>query len=326
MKDQYGRNIDYLRISLTDRCNLRCKYCMPDGICQKTHSEILTYGEILTICKAAMQLGISHFKVTGGEPFVRKDAISFLRQLKGLNPACTVTLTTNGTLLKPYIKELQDLSIDGINISLDAAQEERFFEITGSHAFSSVLECIRLCADCGIRTKINTVLLPGNEDQILPLARLAETMPVDVRLIELMPIGEGAQLPRLSPKKARDILLREYPDLSPISEKEKRGYGPAHYEQSEKLLGRIGWIDAVSHQFCSSCNRVRLTSTGLLKPCLCYGEGIDLRAILRREYTNSMEEELLSALSAGIFQKPHAHCFQEHTAITEHRNMAEIGG
>lgn len=329
MKDQYGRDIDYLRISLTDRCNLRCKYCMPDGICQTTHSEILTYEEILTVCQAALQLGISHFKVTGGEPFVRKNAISFLRDLKELAPSCTVTLTTNGTLLKPYIKELRELGIDGINISLDAAQEERFFAITGSHAFASVLESIHLCAACGIRTKINALLLPGNEDQLLPLARLAEEMPVDVRLIELMPIGEGAALPVFSPDKAREILLQKYPDLSPVPAEERRGYGPAHYEQSEKLLGRIGWIDAISHQFCASCNRIRLTSTGLLKPCLCYGNGVDLRAILRKKNPgnpNLIWDELLLALSDGIFQKPRAHCFQEHDAITEHRKMAEIGG
>lgn len=329
MKDQYGRNIDYLRISLTDRCNLRCKYCMPDGICQTAHSEILTYEEILTVCQAALQLGISHFKVTGGEPLVRKNAISFLRDLKELAPSCTVTLTTNGTLLKPYIKELRELGIDGINISLDAAQEERFFAITGSYAFASVLESIHLCAACGIRTKINAVLLPGNEDQLLPLARLAEEMPVDVRLIELMPIGEGAVLPAFSPDKARKILLQKYPDLSPVPAEERRGYGPAHYEQSEKLLGRIGWIDAISHQFCDSCNRIRLTSTGLLKPCLCYGNGVDLRAILRKENPgnpNLIWDELLRALSDGIFQKPRAHCFQEHDGITEHRKMAEIGG
>ncbi|MDO4294934.1 MAG: GTP 3',8-cyclase MoaA [bacterium] len=320
MIDQFGRNIDYLRISLTDRCNLRCSYCMPNGVCPVSHAEILSYEEILCICKEAIALGITHFKVTGGEPLVRKGILAFLQQLKSLSGCETVTLTSNGTLLNPFLKELREIGIDGINISLDAANAVVFARITGSSLYEQVFSALCNSVACGIKTKINCVLLAENQDQILPLASFAQQFPVDVRFIELMPIGEGATLSAPSPKSAREQLLSVWPDLHPVDE--RRGFGPARYEQSAALLGRIGWIDALSHSFCASCNRIRLTSTGLLKPCLCYGEGRDLRRLLRSDNQESLRE----AMAEAIFAKPAAHCFQEQNAITEHRKMAEIGG
>lgn len=320
MIDQFGRNIDYLRISLTDRCNLRCSYCMPNGVCPVSHSDILSYEEILCICKEAIALGITHFKVTGGEPLVRKGILSFLRQLKSLSGCEAVTLTSNGTLLSPFLKDLKEIGIDGINISLDAADEAAFARITGSPLYEQVLHALYDSVAYGIKTKINCVLLADNQEQIVPVASFAQRFPVDVRFIELMPIGEGAALSAISPKAAREQLLSLWPDLHPVDE--QRGFGPARYEQSASLLGRIGWIDALSHSFCTSCNRIRLTSTGLLKPCLCYGEGEDLRRLLRTDKKESLRE----AMAAAIFSKPAAHCFQEQSAITEHRKMAEIGG
>ena len=172
----------------------------------------------------------------------------------------------------------------------------------------------------GIRTKLNCVLLPGCEERLPAMAAFAQGQPVDVRFIEVMPIGEGARHPGPTQEQALAILRRRWPDLRPVEE--NRGNGPAHYYASADLVGRIGMIDAVSHKFCAGCNRVRLTSTGVLKPCLCYGEGADLRAVLR----GGVPGELKQVLAAAIWNKPQAHCFDSGARITERKNMSEIGG
>ncbi|OUQ15870.1 GTP 3',8-cyclase MoaA [Lachnoclostridium sp. An14] len=321
MRDQYGRDIHYLRISVTDRCNLRCAYCMPEGIKQLPHGEILRYEEILRICRQAVKLGICHFKVTGGEPLVRRGILDFLRELKAMDGAETVTLTTNGLLLSEAAGELAAMNIDGVNISLDTAGREDYAAITGRDAFETVDRAIREVVRLGIPTKCNCVLLSGGENRILPVVEYARRLPVDVRFIELMPIGAGAGGGGLSAAAAREILGKEYPDLAPAEE--KRGFGPARYEASARLKGRIGWIDAVSHSFCQGCNRVRLTSTGLLKPCLCYGDGTDVKSLLRG---GCGDEELKTALAQAIYGKPRAHCFDGGGPVTESHTMAEIGG
>lgn len=191
MRDQYGRDIHYLRISVTDRCNLRCAYCMPEGIKQLPHGEILRYEEILRICRQAVKLGICHFKVTGGEPLVRRGILDFLRELKAMDGAETVTLTTNGLLLSEAAGELAAMNIDGVNISLDTADREDYAAITGRDAFETVDRAIREVVRLGIPTKCNCVLLSGGENRILPVAEYARRLPVDVRFIELMPIGAG---------------------------------------------------------------------------------------------------------------------------------------
>ena len=172
----------------------------------------------------------------------------------------------------------------------------------------------------GLHTKINFVLLAGCEGRVLPVAKLAQSRPVDVRFIEVMPIGAGAESRGLAPAEARKLLLAQWPDLHPVDE--HRGNGPAHYDASARLLGRIGWIEAVSHAFCASCNRARVTSTGLLKPCLCYGEGTDLRALLRGGAGDAALEQ---AMAATIYEKPRSHCFGT-GQITEQHVMAAIGG
>lgn len=322
MKDRFGRSIDYMRLSITDRCNLRCSYCMPNGIQQELHDDILSYEEILRVAQAAVSLGITRFKVTGGEPLVRRGCVSFLRLLKTMPGVEQVTLTTNGVLLAPIADQLADIKLDAVNISLDAADPTIYTQITGVDALDRVLEGLEASINVGLKTKLNSVLLRGCESRIVPLAQFAEHRPVDVRFIEVMPIGAGAQNPGLSSETALRILRNCWPDLHPIDG--HFGNGPAHYYGSRQLTGRIGIIDAISHKFCNTCNRVRLTSTGLLKPCLCYGEGTDVRAVLRS--SNSDPQMLNDVLYQAIWHKPYAHCFDDKASITEQKTMSEIGG
>lgn len=321
MIDQYGRTIEYLRISVTDRCNLRCKYCMPEQPEWIAHEQILRYEELLFIAKAAIDLGITHFKITGGEPLVRKGVVDFIRQLRALPGCNAVTLTTNGILLKELAQPLKDAGLDAVNISLDTRNPQHYAEITGVDGLQSVLEGVDAALVAGLRTKLNCVLLKSTQDQVVPLAAMAEEKPLDVRFIELMPIGEGMQGGGFSPLEARKCLLERWPDLHPVEE--RRGYGPARYEASAQLKGRIGWINAVSHGFCDQCNRIRLTCTGQLKPCLCYETRTDLRALIRN---GASMEELRQALQQAIYQKPNAHCFKQVEEVTEHHPMAQIGG
>ena len=318
MLDQYGRSIDYLRISVTDRCNLRCRYCMPEPVDAVRHDDILRYEEILRICRAAAELGITKFKVTGGEPLVRGGCTEFIAELKKQPGTQQVTLTTNGLLLEKNLDALTAAGLDGVNISLDTTDNARFQRITGydGDGADTLLRVLKECCAKGLKTKINAVLLQETEADAP-----AETLPVDVRFIELMPIGFGTSMRRVSPENILAALRERWPDLAPTDE--RRGNGPAHYYKSDLLLGRIGFIDAVSHKFCADCNRVRLTSTGQLKPCLCYADSADLRTLIRSGCT---DDELREALKISIYNKPRAHCFDTGAAVTERHAMSQIGG
>ena len=323
MLDQYGRKIDYLRISVTDRCNLRCRYCMPEPVSAVQHADILRYEEILRICRAAVELGITKFKVTGGEPLVRAGCVDFITALKAQPGTEQVTLTTNGLLLEANLDALTEAGLDGVNISFDSPDNARFRRITGytGDGADTLLHVLDACCAKGLKTKINAVLLEETEADAPALAAIAAKLPVDVRFIELMPIGFGTTMKRVSPEDILTALQERWPDLAPTDE--KRGNGPAHYYKSAALLGRIGFIDAVSHKFCAECNRVRLTSTGQLKPCLCYADSADLRALIRGGCTDG---ELRGALKSAIYNKPRAHCFDTNAIITEKHAMSQIGG
>ena len=323
MLDQYGRKIDYLRISVTDRCNLRCRYCMPEPMAAVRHEDILRYEEILRICRAAAKLGITKFKVTGGEPLVRAGCTEFIAELKKQPGTEQVTLTTNGLLLEKNIDALASAGLDGVNISLDTLDNAHFQNITGytGDGADTLLRVLKECCTKGLHTKINAVLLEETEADAPALAAIAAKLPVDVRFIELMPIGFGTAMKRVSPEDILAALKERWPDLTPTDE--KRGNGPAHYYKSAALLGMIGFIDAVSHKFCAGCNRVRLTSTGQLKPCLCYADSADLRELIRGGCT---DEELKEALRAAVYAKPRAHCFGTDAAVTEKHMMSQIGG
>ena len=323
MRDAFGREINYMRLSVTDRCNLRCRYCMPpEGVPPAAHGDILRYEELLRVAQAAVSLGIDRFKVTGGEPLVRRGIADFIRDLRALPGVKQVTLTTNGLLLPPLLDGLLAAGLDAVNISLDTRDNAQYQAVTRSaHTADEVLAAVRLCAG-RLPTKINAVPLPETAAQLVPLARLAQELPVDVRFIERMPLGltdigtaEPAHMEMLA------CLRAAFPGLAPVGE--RRGNGPARYFSAPGLRGCLGLIEAVSHSFCADCNRVRLTSTGRLKPCLCYADGVDLKPLLRGGVDGAA---LRAAIEQTVRLKPAAHCFARRQAVTEHNSMNQIGG
>ncbi len=324
MKDSHNRVIDYIRISITDRCNLRCRYCMPEDIPSISHDEIMRFESILRICRLAGSLGIRKFKVTGGEPLVRKGCLPFLKELKALPDTEQVTLTTNGVLLKDCLPTLKEIGIDGVNVSLDTLNPDTFFRITRRPDFSQVIDSILSCQAAGIRTKVNTVLLQGvNDGEFFDLVHLARDYPLDVRFIEIMPIGCGRQYRGYNKDSLLPLLVSKYPDYEYSNE--TRGNGPAVYITIPGFQGYIGFIDAIHGKFCHQCNRVRLTSDGLLKPCLYYNSGTNLKELIRNQ---ADDEQLLSAIKNAIYHKPTEHQFF-HTALEgpeELRKMSQIGG
>lgn len=320
MTDQYGRPVRYLRISLTDRCNLRCRYCMPEqGVDLCAHADLLRYEEIVAIARAALDCGIDTFKLTGGEPLARRGVPVLVAALKELPGTRQVTLTTNGLLLGDQLDALVAAGLDAVNVSLDTLDETQYHTLTRrAFAPGAVVDTVRAAARV-LPVKVNAVLLPETADQWLPLARLAADPGVDVRFIEQMPIGKGEADPGLAGDKVLAALRQAWPDLAPCNE--PRGNGPAHYYKSAGLTGRIGFIDAVSHRFCASCNRLRLTCTGMLRPCLCYDDGTDLRALLR---SGAGPDKLKNAVEQAIAAKPEGHCFG--SGHGSRQTMNRIGG
>ncbi len=323
MRDGYGRAIDYMRISITDRCNLRCRYCMPEDIPLVPMKDILTYEEIELICRAAAQAGIRKLKVTGGEPLARLGCAELVGRLKRIPGIEQVTLTTNGVLLAENLSKLAESGLDAVNISLDTWKEDVYQAITGRDELGRVLEGIDRALEAGIPVKLNCVPQRGvNDGEWREFAELTRKKPVDVRFIEMMPIGYGKDY---EPVRNEDILnqLKEtYPGLEQDSS--FHGNGPAVYWRLPDGLGSIGFISAMHGKFCESCNRIRLTSQGQLKLCLCYEDGVDLRAILRG--TNSSEERLREAIVQAVGRKPQAHRFEEKNKVTEMKKMVQIGG
>ena len=322
VEDSLGRNINYMRISITDRCNLRCKYCMPDGIKLLSMDEILTFEEIVEIVKASAKLGINKIKITGGEPLVRKGCTELIEMIKNVDGVEEVTLTTNGILLYENLPKLLSAGIDGINISLDSFDENRFIEITGVDGFHKVLDSIYESLRLGIKTKINVLLLKssGNvlTDDFIKIIELSHRNDLDVRFIEVMPIGRGKDYEVVSNAELLDAIKKYYSNIR--MDYESHGNGPAKYIKIDDFKGSIGFIRPINNKFCSECNRIRLTSTGVLKPCLCYGNGIDLKPFLNNK------ESLESAIKKGISIKPDGHCFENKGDVSEKMPMASIGG
>lgn len=327
MIDQYGRNIEYLRVSVTDLCNFRCVYCMPEtGVEQVPHSEILTFEEIVKICSICAKKGISRIKLTGGEPLVRRGISELVREIKQIKGIEQVTLTTNGVLLEQQIVELVQAGIDAINISLDTLDENQYKELTRWGKLEDALRGLHAALKYPeIHIKINCVALPGvNENQWTALAELAKEYPVDVRFIEMMPIGLGKRFPGSNQENVCNILEATFGKPEFLSG--KFGNGPAVYAAFPEFCGKIGFISALSHQFCDTCNRVRLTSEGFLKPCLQYNAGADLKSLLRKVASDS---ELEQAIETVVFGKPCSHQFaskEKDEEQLEERHMSRIGG
>ncbi len=324
MRDQYGRTIDYMRISLTDRCNLRCIYCMPEeGICQIPREEILGQDEIIKICRLAGELGISRIKLTGGEPLVRKICVPLVKELKALPGIQQVTLTTNGILLKEQLPGLMEAGLDALNISLDTLEAENFRRITRRDELDRTLEGLEAALSYpSLKVKINCVPTFQTDQELLQVAALARENPLHVRFIEMMPIGLGKDFTARDENSVKEILEKTYGSLTPVSE--VLGNGPCHYYTLGDFKGKIGFISALSHKFCNQCNRVRLTSTGYLKGCLQFENGVDLKALLRN---GASDEILKNALQKAIFEKPAGHNFQEKKNGREESHiMSQIGG
>lgn len=324
MKDRYGRNIDYMRVSVTDRCDLRCRYCMPEGCEKVPMSRILKYEETERIVRAAADLGINKIRITGGEPFVRLGCTDLIRRIRSVPGIEEVSVTTNGQTLDRYIDELKDIGIDGINISIDTLDPERFSYISGGGSLKKTLKGIESAISSGIRTKLNCLILEGfNEDEVERLAELAFSRGIDVRFIEMMPIGAGASVKGVSNIMVLRRLTEVWPDIEPDSR--RHGNGPAVYYKRPGSEGAVGLISPIHGIFCIGCNRVRLTAQGQLKPCLCYDEKTDLRP-----YLAGTDEELKEAVRRAVYDKPEAHCFASAAEGCrrgmERRLMSEIGG
>lgn len=323
MIDQYGRNVDYMRISVTDRCNLRCRYCMPlEGIRCVDQGDILTYEEIVMAAEGAAGLGIQKIKITGGEPTVRKGITGLVRMLKNIPGINEVTMTTNGVFLKDMAKDLQEAGLDGINISLDTMDREKFKKLTGFDKLEEVLQGINAAAGSGIKTKLNCVPIKDfNENEIIKIAALTGKA-IEVRFIELMPIGLGKEFKLIPYRTVREGLEETYG--TGRLNTDKHGNGPAVYYDFPGLRGSIGFITAMSHEFCKSCSRIRLTAEGDLKLCLHHKDGISLKPYLRNHIS---ADKLKTIMKEAVYGKPAGHCFHESCGRNaEERNMVQIGG
>ena len=325
MFDSKGRNIHYLRLSVTDLCNLRCRYCMPDGVDKLEREDILTYEEFLRLAALFARCGVDTVRVTGGEPLVRKGVEQLVKGLKAIPGIRKVTMTTNAVLLEQQLPALLEAGLDSVNISLDTLDPALFAKITARDEFAAVQAGIHAALESGIPVKLNCVPQVGvNEGELEALAALAQDKPLQVRFIEMMPIGYGAAMPCISGPELLARFCRRWPELAPLPGVAcaALGDGPAVYYTVPGWKGDIGFIAAVHGKFCASCNRVRLTSQGFLRPCLASETGCDLRTLLRG---GAADEELLQAIRETIWSKPREHHFGDNS-MPATRGMYRIGG
>ena len=317
MIDTYGRQITYLRLSVTELCNLRCRYCMPeDGVCKKRHEEMLTQEEMIMAIRAAAALGIRKLRITGGEPLVKSNIVELCRAAAAVDGIEEVCLTTNGTLLPKLAAPLREAGVRRLNISLDTLVAEKFRYITRIGNLEDALAGIEASLEAGFdKIKINSVLIGGfNDDEIPSLAALTQRYPVDVRFIELMPMydsgdfGPDAFIPYT-------VVTDRLPDLSPLP----ADGGVAKLYRLPGARGNVGLISPVSAHFCADCNRIRLTADGKLKPCLHSSDEISLKGL---DYDGMVE-----TLRSAILSKPKWHGELSYTERSHAaRNMNQIGG
>lgn len=317
MIDTFGRRVTYLRLSVTELCNLRCRYCMPeDGICKKDHEEMLTEDEMIAAVETAASLGVTKVRITGGEPLVKKNIVSICRRAAAVPGIEDVGITTNGIALSELAKPLKEAGVNRINISLDTLDPEKYHRITRIGHLDQALAGIHAALDAGFEhVKINAILIGGfNDDEIVALTDLTKKYPVDVRFIELMPMYDGgdfgpeAYLPNT-------VVLDHLPDAVP----QEADGSVARLYRLPGALGNVGLISPVSNKFCSQCNRIRLTADGKLKPCLHSAEEFNIKGLDR--------EQMLRQFQRAIGAKP-----EEHDELSiDHRsqagrNMNQIGG
>ena len=318
MTDAYGRKIEYLRMSVTDGCNLRCRYCMPpDGMAECPCRTAMSTDEFVEIARAAAELGMKKLRITGGEPLVRSDIIPLVRELGAVQGIEDMSMTTNATLLAPCAEELYKAGIRRINISLDTLMPEKYAEITRGGRLSDALEGIRAAMAAGMSpVKLNTVLIGGfNDDEIETLAEMTVRYPVQLRFIELMPIGNTGDFPKQAYLPDSTVLER-LPQLVPVpSEK----HTVARLYRLPGAKGEVGLISPLSNHFCAECNRLRLTADGCLKPCLHSAEELSVRGL--------HGERLRQAILTAVSHKPQMHVALSATERSEaRRSMYRIGG
>ncbi|QNO15115.1 GTP 3',8-cyclase MoaA [Alkalicella caledoniensis] len=323
LMDSTGRKIDYLRISLIDRCNLRCSYCMPpQGVDLFGHDKVMTYEELAVVVKGVSELGISSIRLTGGEPLIRKGLIPFVKLISSMEGINDISLTTNGVMLEEMAKSLKNAGVNRLNISLDTLKREKYKKITGKDCLDLVLKGIDKSIELGFEPiKINTVLLKDeNVDEILDFVHMTLQKPIHIRFIEMMPLGKSTD------NWKHSYIPWTYP-LEVIKEKYEvegvhgpTGKGPAKYFKLPNSKGTFGVISAVSEHFCANCNRLRLTSDGKLKTCL-FGKGeVDLRKVIQTGTVQDVKRAIVEAVK----NKPLGHDINSDT--TTHRSMWQIGG
>jgi GTP 3',8-cyclase len=323
ISDSFQRPISYLRVSVTDRCNLRCIYCMPsEGITLMPHSDVLRYEEILSVVRVAAGMGINRIRLSGGEPLARAGLVDLTRMLSGVREIEDLSLTTNGVLLKDQAAALKDAGLRRVNVSLDSLRRQRFKEITGHDRLTDVLEGIREAERVGLTPiKVNVVVMRGvNEDELLDFARLT-VEGWNVRFIELMPIlARGGRQPEFVSAREMWETLSSLGELQPCSP--LAGSGPASYYHLSGAKGTIGFITPVSDHFCFKCNRLRLTADGKLLPCLLDSGEIDLRSPLR---TGASPEDIRQLILQAVASKPEGHRVS-HGVVNQRRPMTQVGG
>lgn len=332
--DMFSRSISYLRLSLTDRCNLRCMYCVTEeegkgGPVKLGHDDLLTYEELLRVVRVAVRMGITKVRLTGGEPLVRRNVLGFIRDLTSIEQLTDVRLTTNGVLLNKYAEELFKAGVSKINVSLDTFRPERFAAITGVDCFHDVWQGLQKALEVGFNpVKVNVVAMRNiNDDEISDFVRLSKTMPLQIRFIEFMPIGDSSRWNDETFISSDEIKqrLEAHGELIPMER--LQADGPAQvYRLGEDSVGSIGFISPMSHHFCDQCNRLRLTSAGALRSCLLHDDEVDLRSVIRQ---GGSDEDISKALLEAIHNKPKGHQLEERLKSPGnscHGQMSRIGG
>jgi GTP 3',8-cyclase len=328
LTDRHNRTIDYLRISITDHCNLRCQYCVPlDSRTKLSMTEVLTYEELFAVARAAVAVGVTKVRITGGEPLLRKNMLEFCRMLSSLPEITDLSVTTNGILLEPMAADLKAAGVKRVNVSLDTLDRQRYAEITGKDALDRVLKGIEAAAAVGLTPiKINMVPMRGfNDDEIVAMARWTLDAPYDIRYIELMPTSGWARQQHDRLFMGIDDVRRQVEAIGALEEiPQIQTRGPAAYARLAGAKGRIGFIAAVSHHFCKTCNRLRLTADGKLRACLFAEDEIDIRGPLRN---GASPDELQQIIRSAAAAKPKGHTLNEENAKPVNgRIMQAIGG
>ena len=319
MIDKEGRKINYLRVSLTDRCNLRCVYCMPkEGIIKKNHKDIMRFEEIIKVIKAGTTLGINKVRFTGGEPLIVPGIDELIYETSKISSINDISLTTNGILLGDMIQDLKKAGLNRVNISLDTLDDKKYAVITRGGQLNKVMVAIDKCLSLGIKPlKINAVLMKGvNDSEIGEFIELTKKQPIHTRFIELMPIGEGTKIFKECFMSSKEVIDR-YPQLIPIKSDET---STAELYKLSKGKGKIGFINPMSCKFCENCNRIRLTSQGFIKPCLHSEKEFNIRQYVDNEIL------LIKELENVIYNKPTEHKLEEDKQSKSKKMMFQIGG